>query len=620
MRKLSLIGAALALAACSSQQGPADGALELGAVEAGVDSSRDVAAGAEAGPDIGSPDTAPADLPSADLPLDQGGAADLGHDVPSPDAAAADAIVADTSMADAAPACPAGYWCSKLYPPAWSAGHAADSQGRYLDDYSYAGYHNGQLPLPIKPPGKLYDVVKQYGADSSGKADATAAIQQAIKAAAAAGGGVVYLPAGSYRCDGQLIIDSSKVVLRGAGKSTKLHFTKHKGLGYSSHIVLRGKIKQGADIPLVVDAKARATVVQVQSAAGLKVGDDVSLGWVITPGFVKAHGMQGYWQSFYKQWKPFFRRTVVAIDTSAKPHRVTLNVPLRYAAMVKHKASLRHETGHLRECGVEHLAVSNAVKWSDAWANNQLHVIGLQQAKDCWILDVHSTASPHATGWSKNDKTAYHLQSGGMRITDSKRVTVSGCTMQDPQHRGGGGNGYLFHLTRSNEVLVKDSQGLNGRHNLIQNWDFGTTGCVFLRCKSVNSHTITMVLGVPVAWPAMSEYHHSLAMANLVDSCQLDDGWMAANRGSWSSGAGHTSTQCVFWNTTGKGRLQSMQYAWGYIIGTGSKTKIDTSLLSPSAAGTKPADYVEGAAKGATLWPRSLYEDQLARRKAAAAP
>ena len=42
------------------------------------------------------------------------------------------------------------------------------------------------------------DVVRDYGADPTGVADSTAAIQAAIDAAAAAGGGIVYFPPGTY--------------------------------------------------------------------------------------------------------------------------------------------------------------------------------------------------------------------------------------------------------------------------------------------------------------------------------------------------------------------------------------------------------------------------------------
>ena len=426
---------------------------------------------------------------------------------------------------------------------------------------------------------------------------------------------MVHLPAGTYRCDGKLSVTTSGVVLRGAGAGkTRLQFTSAKGMGGQGHITFGGKLKRGTDIPLAVDGKNRQAFVFVNSAAGLAAGDEVAVGWVITTAFVSDHGMTGYWKPFINQWKPIFRRTIKAIDSTTSPAKITLDVPLRYHARTKYKASLRKESGYLAECGLEHLSVSNAVKWSDAMGQNQVHAVKMNQVKDCWIRSVTSVKSPLATGYNASDKTAYHLQSSGIRVTDSKRVTISKTVMEYAQHRGGGGNGYLFHVTRSNEVLVVDSVGRHGRHNLIQNWDFGTTGCVFLRCKSENSHTVTMVLGLAIKWPAMSEYHHSLAMGNLVDRCQLEDGWMAANRLAWSSGAGHTSTQCVFWNTRGGGTLQSMQYGWGYIIGTGPKTKVATSLLHPNAAGSKPEDFVEGKGKGSTLWPQSLYEHQLARR------
>lgn len=556
------------------------------------------------------PDRARRDLPRADRWRKDGAVPDKkptpDKKKPTPDKGPAP---------DIGPVCPAGKWCSVLYPPTWTPAMKADSQGRFLHDFSYAGYHRGEKALPATAPGKVFDVVKGYGADSTGKKDCTAAAQKAIVAAAAAGGGVVHFPAGTYRLDGRLTVSASKVVLRGAGPAkTKLHFTSHKSMSSKGHIAFAGKVKRGADIFLAVDGQIRSKVVRVTSAAGIKVGDEVSVGWVITTDFVKEHNMTGYWKPFYNQWKAMFRRTVVAVDAKASPPKITLDIPLRYAAKKRDKASLRLESGYLSECGIEHLGISNAVAWKDAWANNQTHAMTLSQVKDCWLRNVASVPSPGATGWNAADKTKYHLQSSGVRVLDSKRMTISKCNFSTPQHRGGGGNGYLVHITRSNEILVADTVATKGRHNLIQNWDFGTTGCVFLRCTSSGSTAVTMVLNIPIPVPAASEYHHSLAMANLVDKCQLDDGWQAINRLAWSSGAGLTSTGCAFWNATGVGTIMSMQFGWGYVIGTGSKIKVNTSLLNPSAAGSKPQDFVEGKGKGATLWPPSLYEHQKSRR------
>ena len=75
-----------------------------------------------------------------------------------------------------------------------------------------------------------------YNADKTGAADATAAIQAALDAAAAAGGGVVYLPAGKYIISNNLSLGNG-VVLKGAGKTaTELHFStteKSDRPGYS---------------------------------------------------------------------------------------------------------------------------------------------------------------------------------------------------------------------------------------------------------------------------------------------------------------------------------------------------------------------------------------------------
>lgn len=57
-----------------------------------------------------------------------------------------------------------------------------------------------------------------YGADNTGTTDSTSSIQKAIDAVGHMGGGTVYLPAGKYRVDGQLIMRQN-TALRGDWKS-----------------------------------------------------------------------------------------------------------------------------------------------------------------------------------------------------------------------------------------------------------------------------------------------------------------------------------------------------------------------------------------------------------------
>lgn len=105
-------------------------------------------------------------------------------------------------------------------------------------------------------------------------------------------------------------------------------------------------------------------------------------------------------------------------------------------------------------------------------------------------------------------------------------------------------------------------------------------------------------------------------MATLVDNCRLDDGFYMGNRGSMSSGAGHTSTESVFWRSSGSGTIATYQYGWGYVIGTSAALGVDSSVASPAGQGTTPEDFVEGADDGDRLFPPSLYDDQRSRRLA----
>ena len=88
-------------------------------------------------------------------------------------------------------------------------GEAWSPQSR-LPDFSYAGYHRGETPLPTRPA--TVDV-KTFGAVGDGVTDDTAAFQKAI---AAAKGKVIRVPAGRYLITDFLTIRDRGTVLQGA--------------------------------------------------------------------------------------------------------------------------------------------------------------------------------------------------------------------------------------------------------------------------------------------------------------------------------------------------------------------------------------------------------------------
>ena len=500
-------------------------------------------------------------------------------------------------------------WRSALYPTDWP-GQSGPPGEPFLHDFSYAGFEYGATLPENDPDARIIDVMA-LGADPTGMDDATMAFQRGIDELTMAGGGVLFVPEGHFRLNGQLQISGSNLILRGEGaRRTRLQFTRSEGLDYGAHITFSGRDETGPDISLRNDAPNQSIRIELAHVDGLAVGDDVLIGWTITQAFVEAHGMTNVWGPFNDQWQPFFRRTIIAIEGGEEP-AITVDVPLRYPARLRDNASLRKEPSLLSGVAIEDLGLTNATEWEVAWGHNQVHVVAMSRVKDSWIRGVQSFSAPE--GFRNRDADGADLQSSGILIEDSKRVTIADTHLANAQNRGTGGNGYLFEIRRSNEILTRDSTGRNGRHNFIQNWGFGTNGCVWLRIHSSGGGAYQSIER-GLAARGSSDFHHSLATANLIDSSQFDDGWSAVNRGGFSSGAGHSATQNVFWNVGGSGLLASFQFGLGYVIGTGPELEVITELPDIAGLGTEPEDWVEGLGEAPRLSPSSLYEDQRMRR------
>ncbi|HEX7652733.1 MAG TPA: glycosyl hydrolase family 28-related protein [Verrucomicrobiae bacterium] len=116
-------------------------------------------------------------------------------------------------------ACLINGWTSQAGTSAlWGTNGELWSATSRLPDFSHAGYHQGEVPLPQLPPGVN---VRDYGAKGDGASDDTAAFLRAIAEAP----GVIEIPAGRYVITNILEITRSGVVLRGAGPDrTTLYF------------------------------------------------------------------------------------------------------------------------------------------------------------------------------------------------------------------------------------------------------------------------------------------------------------------------------------------------------------------------------------------------------------
>lgn len=88
-------------------------------------------------------------------------------------------------------------------------------------------FHNGTSEASLLKSATVYNV-KDYGATGDGTTDDTSAIETAV--AAAASGGQIYFPTGTYKCSSDLNVSVGSVWILGEGQSSKLVFADGYGL------------------------------------------------------------------------------------------------------------------------------------------------------------------------------------------------------------------------------------------------------------------------------------------------------------------------------------------------------------------------------------------------------
>jgi len=529
-------------------------------------------------------------------------------------------------------------WRSRYYPEDWEPGYS-DEEGRFLHDFSYAGYHKGEKPLPDSPPEPVVDVTESpYNADPSGENDSTEAIQNALDTVGEDGGGTVYLPEGTYRVNPpgdeameSLLIQHSGVVLRGDGPG-KTHIYNSDPQMRSKSVIRVQSPEDGAGwreplpdtelISIVGTVEAPATEIPMEDVEGVKAGQWVILTHDVTEEFVDDNpGAHEDWASDGIRGFTFYRRVTELCEDE---RTVTVDIPIRFDLKSRDNARLYRIGPHIEEVGIENLSIgmqehpgsgfSHRDYGNEGTAAYEVHgafLIIMQNVVNGWVRRVHSYCPPTNRG-------PHHMLSNGIMMLQSRNVTISECDLRHAQYRGWGGNGYGYEI-RGNDCLIQDCAGGD---DLRYVYDFKTmesTGNVIHRCKDEGNTS--------GAWKrGSSDFHMHLSASNLIDNLELlNDAWFnAAHRGlSGTTPHALTTDQSVFWNTRGMGVARDTRGMGGeeylinvrdqsgrtFIIGTrGERTGVRG--LNPEHRGI----YFEGEGLGDNLRPQSLYEDQLERR------
>lgn len=528
-------------------------------------------------------------------------------------------------------------WRSTLYPATWVPGYA-DEKGRFLHDFSYAGYMKGEVNIPASVGVRFVNVTDApYNADKSGITDATLSIQQAINFVGQSGGGVVYLPEGVYKVKPQntanaISINYSNVILRGAGTNKTFLRCDEENMRDKKVVYVGPAIGGNWDQPedsksyqIIRDIpKTPTQTIYISDVSTLKVGDWVIIRSDRTAEWIAEHSMGGFWTSdglYGSTMGTTFYRQITDINTLNKT--ISIDIPTRYYMKTRDNARVYKVSPKIYNVGIESFSIGNkmnsvTIGWGEedynakpANGGYQVHssfLVGFSYCVNSWARNISS--------YQAQNLSQIHMTSNGIDLYKCRNLTIDRCDFSYPQYEGGGGNGYGFNIS-SQECLFTNCRSLSPRHAYSFKYAFSSGNVIY------NFHS-----GASPTYP--SDFHMYLSMSNLIDCQGLDGDMIQSSVRPYGDVVGnyhgHTSTQTVFWNTNGISYksginyiIESRQHQYGYIIGTkgkaiGVKTTPLTITSKYGAVDSSPEDFVEGLGLGTTLEPASLYYDQLAKR------
>lgn len=523
-------------------------------------------------------------------------------------------------------------WRSVLYPMDWSPFHEDTDfySDKIIQDFSHAGYHQNNLPI-TQPSGPVLDVTAApYFADPSGSEDSTNAIQAAIDAVSSAGGGVVFMPAGTYRLSvspsarAALVIKNDKTVLRGAGIDQTFLYNTSTYMRGKSVILVEGSVAASPFHDMLPSARvvenntAPTQRIHVEDTSDFSPGDLVVFRSDATDGWIADHNEFG-WRGFTDRFEFAYIRELIGVNTT---HNIlTLDAPIRYSQLLREYPRVYRMSYPIQEVGLEAFSIGNKQHDGEGWEQSDYrtsgtaaydvhgsYLIEFRRARHCWMQQIHSYQP-------SENSLSMHMLSNGIYLSESSNLTLKNVSMQRVQYAGGGGNGYSYRIQESMECLLQDCVAGYNRHGFVFSHT-GTSGNVIHR--SLDMETRWSASGS--AGAQSSDHHMHFSHSNLVDSSTADNSYFSAAYRPNGSEPEHnlTAAHSVFWNMNGMGSrydrvVRTQQGRYGYAIGTrGANPAVDTVGSRPQ---TDPEDHVEGIGLGNFLQPRSLFDDQVLRRQ-----
>ncbi|MBC9930945.1 DUF4955 domain-containing protein [Chitinophaga qingshengii] len=461
-----------------------------------------------------------------------------------------------------------------------------------LPDFSYAGYHFSEKPLPELSGRKKFDVT-QYGAIPNDEQYDDEAIQRAVEAAAAnPGGGIVFFPKGKYLLapdednKKQILITSSNIILQGSGSQeggTEIYQDK-KRLNDRQFLFRPAQNNPQRLTTITANAPRETFTVQVADAARLQPGQDV----------VIRHRSEAYTKWYFdplplkQQWTRLFGDNggmqVQEIHTIEKinGNTVTFKNPLHLDIhLIEGKPFELMTYNSLEECGI------TGIRFSSNWKSypedfvhhkNEIHdyaweAVGMEYVKNSWIRDC-----------------VFQDWNEGVNIRAGYQVTVQNVTFLGKKGHAS------VHARTGYGVLIKQCY-FNGAQHHGPGTGYSAAGTVITQCALGTDQNFDSHSGQPYA--------------TLFDDIR---GGVFYNLGGPEPGHPHHGKQLVLWNFKHSSAKDQHYNFWD------TERRRNYTIAAPILAGFQADSKVtvENAGinelPGQAVAPASLFEAQLALR------
>jgi len=459
-----------------------------------------------------------------------------------------------------------------------------------LPDFSFAGYHRGEAPLP---KSDITHNVRDFGAKGDGQTDDSDAF---LKAIAEMREGVLFVPAGRYVVTKILLIDKPRLVIRGEDPTTTtLYFPKTlneikpnqgettSGKPTSNYswsggfIWLQGDFNRNKVAAITAPAKRGTNTITLDNTSKVAIGEELELRMDDEESNSLAnHLYSGDPRISMDKILGRTRATMLSKITKIDGNAITLDRPLRWDIELRWKPTISSLSPTLTESGMENLRFEFPnTPYEGHFTELGYNAFALSNTAHCWVRNVH----------------VHNADSGGFVSGVFNTIDGMVCTSERK-------------VDKSRKSTGHHGVTLGGTDNLMTNFDFQTPFIHDLTVSNSAGNVFSNGRGVDLSL----DHHRRAPHDNLFTNVDVGKGtriWMCG--GGADLGA-HCGARGTFWNVRAENTVEppdknfgpwSMNFV-GLKMNVAQETNTDGRWFEHTDVGSvQPAD---------------LHQAQLARR------